>query len=63
MESVVFGFYEGRLMGSSVTRQGLLAPTNVRLVFYGHKLMGYDLESFNYDKISSFEELDQASRC
>jgi len=56
VDSVVFGFYEGRMLGSDVTRKGLLAATNLRLVFYGHKLMGYDLESFNYDKISSFEE-------
>jgi len=56
VDAVVFGFYEGRMLGSDVTRKGLLAATNLRLVFYGHKMMGYDLESFNYDKISSFEE-------
>ena len=36
-------------------RAGVLVATDRRLVFFGKKLMGYNLESFPYRQISSFE--------
>lgn len=54
--AAVQGTYETKLMGSDTVRTGLLLATPTRLVFYAKKLGGYDLESFGYDKVSSFEQ-------
>src|SRR5690625_4415112 len=51
----VLGVYETKILGSESVRSGAFLATNKRLVFYAKKLTGYDLESFPYDKISSFE--------
>jgi Bacterial PH domain/Short C-terminal domain len=51
----VVGAYETEIMGNDTVRTGVLAATDRRLVFYAKKMMGYDLEVFPYENISSFE--------
>jgi hypothetical protein len=43
-------------MGGDSVRTGSLIATDRRLVFYAKKLGGYELESFPYSNISSFEQ-------
>lgn len=50
------GAYETKIMGNDVARNGILLATNERVVFFAKKLGGYDLESFPYANISSFEQ-------
>ncbi|WP_026075524.1 PH domain-containing protein [Cellulomonas massiliensis] len=52
----VQGTYETKKMGNDWTRAGILIATQTRIVFYSKKLGGYDLESFPYDKVSSYEQ-------
>lgn len=52
----VAGVYEGELLGADIPRNGLLIATDRRLLFYGRRLGGYDIESFPYENISSFEQ-------
>jgi hypothetical protein len=54
--AAIQGSYETKLMGSDTVRSGILVATQSRLVFYAKKMGGYDLESFDYGKISSFEQ-------
>lgn len=54
--AVVIGAYETKILGSDTTRNGILIATEGRLVFYAKKFGGYDLESFAYRNISSFEQ-------
>lgn len=54
--AAVQGTYETRIMGSDTIRAGVLIATDRRVVFYAKKLGGYDLESFPYRNISSFEQ-------
>jgi nucleoid DNA-binding protein len=51
----VFGAYETKIMGSDSVRNGVLLCTNKRLMFFAKKMTGFDLESFPYENISSFE--------
>ena len=51
----ILGAYEAKVLGSDSVRNGVLIATDRRLVFYAKKLGGYDLESFPYRQISSFE--------
>lgn len=51
----VLGTYETVMMGGEVTRSGLFAATDRRVVFFAKKLGGYDLESFPYKNITSIE--------
>lgn len=55
VEASVFGAYETKILGQDSLRNGIFAATNRRVVFYAKKLAGYDLESFPYENISSFE--------
>ena len=50
------GSYETEILGSDTVRSGVLIATDRRLVFYAKKVTGYDLESFPYSSISSFEQ-------
>lgn len=52
----VQGAYETRIMGNDSVRTGILLATPRRLVFYAKKVGGFDLESFPYQNISSFEQ-------
>lgn len=56
VESFVEGTYEAKLMGSETVRKGVLVATDRRLLFFGKKMTGYDLESFPYGNISSLEQ-------
>ncbi|MGZ0068097.1 PH domain-containing protein [Microbacterium arborescens] len=49
------GSYEVKLLGNDTVRTGVLLATDRRVVFYAKKLGGYELESFPYKSISSFE--------
>lgn len=49
------GAYETKVMGSDTVRNGVLIATDRRVVFYAKKLRGFDLESFPFGNISSFE--------
>ncbi|MDN3309339.1 PH domain-containing protein [Microbacterium oryzae] len=51
----VFGLYEAMRLGNKVARNGVLIATDRRVLFYAKRLGGYDLESFPYRNISSFE--------
>jgi hypothetical protein len=53
--ATVLGIYATKVMGKDSVRTGIFAATSRRLVFYAKKLGGYDLESFPYENISSFE--------
>ncbi len=52
----VAGVYESELLGQDIPRNGLLVATDRRLLFYGKRFTGYDIESFPYENISSFEQ-------
>jgi len=54
--AAVQGTYETKIMGSDSVRTGIMMATPDRLVFYAKKLGGYDLESYAYRNISSFEQ-------
>lgn len=54
--AAVQGTYETKIMGSDSVRTGSLIATDRRVVFYAKKLGGYELESFPYGNISSFEQ-------
>lgn len=53
--ATVMGTYEGKLLGEKVLKDGIFVATNKRLVFYGKKTFGYNLETFPYSNISSIE--------
>lgn len=54
--AAVVGQYETSILGADSVRTGVLIATQNRVVFYAKKLTGYDLESFAYSNISSFEQ-------
>lgn len=56
LKSSLFGSYECKIMGSDSVRNGVFVATDKRIVFFAKKLMGYDLESFPYENISSLEK-------
>jgi hypothetical protein len=56
IRAAVLGTYETKIMGSDTVRAGILLATDRRVVFYAKKFTGYDLESFPYGNISSFEQ-------
>lgn len=51
----VDGTYETEVMGTDSARAGVLLATDNRLLFYAKKMTGFELESFSYKTISSFE--------
>lgn len=53
--SSIFGAYETVSLRKETIKSGVLVATNERVIFYGKRITGYDLENFQYDKISSFE--------
>lgn len=52
----VLGAYETKRLGQKGVRNGILVATDQRVLFYAKKFAGYDLESFPYSNISSFEQ-------
>jgi Bacterial PH domain/Short C-terminal domain len=51
----VFGAYETKTMGKDTVRNGVMLATNQRILFYGKRTFGYDLEVFPYENVSSIE--------
>ena len=56
IRGAIQGTYETKILGTETVRAGILIGTDCRVVFYAKKLTGYDLESFPYGNISSFEQ-------
>jgi len=56
IRGAIQGTYETKILGTETVRGGILIGTDRRVVFYAKKLTGYDLESFPYGNISSFEQ-------
>jgi hypothetical protein len=56
IRGAVLGAYETTIMGNNTVRNGVLLATDRRVVFYSKRLSGYDMESFPYGNISSFEQ-------
>lgn len=56
IRGAVLGTYETKILGSETVRAGILLATDRRVVFYAKKFTGYELESFPYGSISSFEQ-------
>ena len=55
IHAVIKGVYVTAYFGNSVTRMGIFLATDTRLVVFAKKLIGFELESFPYGKISSIE--------
>lgn len=51
----VIGAYSTKVLGSNTVRNGVLIATDQRVLFYAKKFGGFELESFPYPNISSFE--------
>jgi hypothetical protein len=51
----VLGAYETKVLGKDSMKNGVFLATDKRLVFFAKKMFGYDMESFPYSNISSFE--------
>ena len=51
----IFGAYETKSLGADTVKNGVLVATNQRIIFYAKRFTGYDLENFDYSKISTFE--------
>ena len=56
VESCIECTIETKMMGNDSTRKGILIATDRRIVFYAKKMGGYQVESFEYAKLSSFEQ-------
>lgn len=44
--ATVMGTYVGKMLGEKVLKEGIFVATNKRLVFFGKKMFGYNLETF-----------------
>ncbi|MBL5776958.1 PH domain-containing protein [Bacillus sporothermodurans] len=55
MVATVFGTYKSTTLGEKTLRNGIFVATNKRVVFYGKRTFGYDLETLPYKKISSID--------
>lgn len=51
----LYGTYESKRFGQDSLRNGVLIATDNRIIFYGKKMMGYDLETIDYHRISSID--------
>ena len=49
------GTYEAKILGSDSLRSGIVIVTEQRVVFFGKKMMGYDMETFPLSKVSAIE--------
>ena len=50
-----FGAYETKILGSDSVRNGIFLVTEKRCLFFGKKMMGYDMESFPLSSVSAIE--------
>ena len=55
IESYVSGAYDCIIMGNETHRDGIIAATNKRLIFYAKKNLSYDMEVFPYANILSIK--------
>jgi len=49
----VVGLYISTILGEDIPNSGILVATNKRIILYGKRPIGYDLESVDYKKITS----------
>ena len=50
-----FGAYETKILGGDSVRNGIFVVTEKRVVFFGKKWTGYDMESFPLSSVSAME--------
>lgn len=55
IQASVYGEYEKEVMGNEVPKSGILVATEKRVVFFGKRMFGHDMESFLFSNISSIE--------
>src|SRR5688500_16901347 len=55
IQSAVQGTYDAKFMAGEIVRAGILLATHCRVVIYAKKAGVYELESFPYGSVSSFE--------
>lgn len=56
IKASIGGTYDCKIMGEDSVRSGIFAATEKRVIFFAKKLMGYDMESFPFQNISSIEK-------
>jgi len=50
-----WGCYETKSLGTDTLKNGILVATQKRIILYGKRFSGFNLETFPYDKISAIE--------
>lgn len=50
-----YGAYETKSLGSKTVKNGIMVATEKRIIMYGKRFSGYNLETFPYEKISAIE--------
>ena len=50
-----YGAYDTKSLGSKTVKNGILAVTSKRVIQFGKRFSGYNLETFPLDKISAIE--------
>ena len=55
IDSYIFGIYDCIIMGNETHRDGIIAATNKRLIFYAKKNLSYDMQVFPYSSILSIK--------
>ena len=50
-----FGAYETKSLGQKTVKNGILVVTEKRMLFYGKRTFGFDIETFSFDKITALE--------
>lgn len=51
----ILGAYETDFMGKDTVKNGVFIATETRVVFYGKRMLGFDLEEYPFSNISSIE--------
>lgn len=51
----LYGMYDSTMLGEKTKRNGVMVGTDKRVIFYGKKTFGYNLETIDYSKISSVD--------
>jgi len=50
-----WGCYETKSLGADTLKNGILVATQKRIILYGKRFSGFNLETFPYEKISAIE--------
>lgn len=53
--ATVMGAYQSTSLGQKTIRNGIFIATDRRILFFGKRTFGFDLESYTYRNISSIE--------